>query len=422
MGCGSSMTHGGHVFPTHQNNPTVPQHQAIQHHTLQHKITQHQALQNQAPQHQAPISTARNIKPAYDAQPSSLFQRKFVSDSIDNEFIWVGLNGVVSRMTLMERLPVCTIHDAVRKILQSDELKKAKNINEVYDALKKALGSSDVRYLIFAYTIQSDFYIILNKKLSNLAVSSSFTNYLAALVVKNDSHETASWPLFFTSVVLKAVATPGSRLKSFGGKTYRGITMSQDDLRRYSVNSIVVQKTFTSSSKNSAVAIEFARRSKGGKITAVFTFALDNSNTICIDLAGMTAFEDEEEVLILPLSVFIVTKVSLPSSANGFTEVELRAFSATATVKSMIPSIGTVVAPVGYIASALNSINPVGLTRGIRKSFSERYLNSDGTRNNSVENRSDDEVDQSDGDGDNDDPEEEPSENDDEEDEEEDDE
>ena len=407
------MNHTGYIFTNQLNTPAVAQHQ----------VRQHQALQHQAPEHQAPPPAVGNIQPAYDARLSNIFKRKFVSDSIDNDFIWVGFNGVVSRMTLMERLPVCTIQDAIREISKADELMKAKNINEVYDELRKAWDSSDVSYLIFAYTIQSDFYIILNKKLSNLSVSSHVTDYLAALVSRNDSHETAGWPLYFTSVVLKAVSTSGSSLKSFGGKTYRGITMSQDDLVRYKVNTIVVQKTFTSSSKNPAVAREFARRSKGGKITAVFAFALDYPNAICIDLAGMTAFEKEEEVLILPLSVFIVTNVIRNESADGFTEVELRAFSATATVESMIPRIGAVAAPVGYISSALKSLNPVGLTRGITQPFFDRFLNSDGAGNNNDrrealsdnENYDNDEVDQSDGDEDNDDdPEQKPSENDDE--------
>ena len=198
--------------------------------------------------------------------------------------------------------------------------------------------------------------------------------------------------------------------------------MSSDDLVRYKVNSIVVQKTFTSSSKNPAVAREFASRSKKGKITAVFIFALDYPNTICIDLAGMTAFEKEEEVLTLPLSVFIVTNVTRHQSADGFTEVELRAFSATATMESTIPSIGAVAAPVGYIATALKSLNPVGLTRGITQPFFDRYLNFDGIGNSNDrrealsnnENHGNDEVNQSDGDGDNDDDdmEEEPSESD----------
>ena len=208
------MNHTGYVFPNQPNTPVV----------VQHQILQQQALQHQAPQYQAPPPAVGNIQPAYDARPSSIFQRKFVSDSIDNDFIWVGFNGVVSRMTLMERLPICTIQDTIRKISEADELKKTKNISEVYGELLKAWDSSDVRYLIFAYTIQSDFYIILNKKLSNLSVSSHVTDYLAALVSRNDSHETASWPLYFTSIVLKAVSTSGSSLKSFGGKTYRGIT------------------------------------------------------------------------------------------------------------------------------------------------------------------------------------------------------
>lgn len=205
--------------------------------------------------------------------------------------------------------------------------------------------------------------------------------------------------------------------------------MSPDDLVRHKVNSAVVQKTFTSSSKNPAVAREFVRQPKQGKTTAVFTFALNYPNTIYIDLAGMTAFEKEEEILILPLSLFIVTNVTRNESADGFTEVELRALSATATVESMIPNIGAVAAPVGYIASALKSLNPIGLTRGITQPFLDRYLNSDGAGHDNDrraalsndENYDNDKVDQSDGDGNNDDdPEQEPSENDDEDEDEED--
>ena len=326
------------------------------------------------PQHQHAPQLGGNVAPAYINYSSNLFERKFVSESINNEFIWVGFRGVVSRMTLLERLPVCTLHDAVRKIMEDSELKTAKNIDKVHSALREALNSSDVRQFISAYTINSDFYIILNKRLSKLDVSSHVTDFLVAFISQNDSHETANWPLYFTSVVLKAVTAPGSLLKSYGGKTYRGITMTKDDLLQYTINSIVVQKTFSSSSKNPAVARKFARQSEGGNVTALFTFVLDYSNAVCVDLQDMSAFPEEEEVLILPLSIFIVSNVNR-NTADGFTEIELRAFSATASMESVMPNLGGMVAPVGYIRSALESMNPFDFTRSIARPFLDRYLN-----------------------------------------------
>ena len=334
----------------------------------------------------------------YRQRPLDLIKKRYVSTSVQSEFILTGWSSIISRNELMKRLPDCSIEDTVEKIEADDELRDDEDMNKVYIAVENAGNQSDVRYLIYAYTIESAFYRTLNKKLSNVSAANNFAEYLAAMLIntgRNDRDGTADWPLCFTSVILSAVTAPGSFLKGFCGRTYRGISMTQHDLSLYKVNSLVVQKTFSSSSKLRSVAEKFAKESNVGKITALFTFILDTPQTVCIDLAGLSAYSNEEEVLILPLSIFIVTKIN-QAGANDFIEIELKVSTSEGSTESVLPHLISTAVPVNVTRSTIQSVNNrFSLIGAMRTTFGQEQFAI--TTNASNENDSDDEYQSNDG-------------------------
>ena len=323
---------------------------------------------------------------SYRQFPKEVFKRRFMSDSIQDEFILTGWTSIISRMELMKRLPECSIEDSVEKTKAADELEGDENMKTVYEALNLAVSESDVRFLIYAYTINSVFYLTLNKKLSQLSASNNITEYLAGmLTANNDDNQTdepENWPLCFTSVILKAVNDSDNVLNHFCGKIYRGITMTQHDLSLYKVGSLVVQKAFSSSSKQRSVAEKFASQMRAGRIAALLTFNLETLNTLCIDLEGLSAYENEEEVLILPLSIFMVTKIDR-SRSSGFIEIELKALTSEETLGSVIPNMVNTIAPAGFIRSAVSSIDRFNLGQTMTRTLRKGYFNTDANDNDS---------------------------------------
>ncbi|CAF3821852.1 unnamed protein product [Rotaria sp. Silwood1] len=294
----------------------------------------------------------------------NLLKNRYNSDSIQNEFILTGWNSIVSRIELVKRLPDCTIKDAVDKIKAADELKNDKSMDKIYVALERAQSESNITHLVYAYTIESNFYRILNRQLSNLSVSNNLAEYLTAMFIKtskNHNDKTVDWPLYFTSIILKDVNTVGSPLKCFCGRTYRGLTITQHDLSLYKVNSLVIQKTFSSSSKLRSMAETFAKQPESGRMPALFIFIMDVTNTLCIDLAGISEYPNEEEVLILPLSIFMVTKID-QTKPNGYIEIELKAFTSEELLESTISQMFSMATPINLIESTANYLDHLSVT------------------------------------------------------------
>ncbi|CAF5099475.1 unnamed protein product, partial [Rotaria sp. Silwood1] len=164
------------------------------------------------------------------------------------------------------------------------------------------------------------------------------------------------WPLYFTSIILKGVNSVGSPLKCFCGRTYRGLTITQHDLALYKVNSLIIQKTFSSSSKLRSMAEAFAQQPEFGRMPALFIFIMDVTNTLCIDLAGISEYPNEEEVLILPLSIFMVTKID-QTKPNGYIEIELKAFTSEELLESTISQMFSMTTPINLIESTANYLD-----------------------------------------------------------------
>lgn len=308
-------------------------------------------------------STVNNSITGYKPISFNLFNNKFSSDSAESEFILTGWTSLVSRIQLLERLPNCSIAETVRKIEAAEDLKSDETMNDVFQELRKAQSKSSVIYFLYAYTMESSFYITLNRKLSKLSASDNFADLLSAILLKpnNDkNNQTEDWSLCFTSVILKAVTSSNSTLKSFTGRTYRGLTMTQHQLSSYQTNTLLVQKAFSSSSKLRSVAEKFAAQYENGKICALITFIMDTNNTVCIDLAQLSNYPGEQEVLILPFSVFVITNVARNSKDN-LVEIEMKIFSSDGSIGSNIPSIFNLATPTNLLKSALDSLTNLNM-------------------------------------------------------------
>lgn len=177
--------------------------------------------------------------------------------------------------------------------------------------LDAAEATEDPKYLLKAYTVESDFYKKLNKDLATKHFDQG-TNFGITYFIE-----------FFYN-------NPAFDELSFKGKVYRGMSVTQEDLMQYGVGGKVMNKAFMSTSKNRQRAEEFAvknatnRKTQEGervKLSALCMYELVNDRT-GLDVERISEYAMEEEVLVGPYTAFIIQAIRKVNSK--YVEIDLR--------------------------------------------------------------------------------------------------
>ena len=175
------------------------------------------------------------------------------------------------------------------------------NVEKAMDLVHEAKRRNSIEPLINLYTKEdTGFYHPLNE---SLAQSSPNKNI--------GSHESDRFIIEFH--------IRGDELKrrTFIGTTYRGATMPENDLLIYQKLSestppgVLGLKAFTSTSRDPLVALEFALKTplEDGKKHVLFVFEISEVSPTIFGVDDVSDYGHEQEVLILPGNLFIVTKI-----------------------------------------------------------------------------------------------------------------
>ncbi|CAF1375192.1 unnamed protein product [Adineta steineri] len=116
------------------------------------------------------------------------------------------------------------------------------------------------------------------------------------------------------------------------GKTYRGMLLTEEDLYKYIVHSKIMNKSFLSTSKSKEIAEAFSgceqerflRKTfdkQAIHISIICTYIIKNDETALNIETISDRVSDEEEVLILPFSIFQVKSVE--RSSTNIVQIEL---------------------------------------------------------------------------------------------------
>jgi len=184
-------------------------------------------------------------------------------------------------------------HDEAIKIVQS-------HFND-------ARETNDPIYLLKAYTVESQFY----KRLNHEMASGNRRQVFKKLCKK--------WTGYYTGIIAK---NPAFERFRFSGQTYRGMQINPSDYEQYRVGVALANKSFQSTSKSWKIANGFACPSKPtpGKLSVIIIFTiLDRKSALSIE--EISEYQNEEEVLIVPGTLFIVTNVNQDEIPY---EIELR--------------------------------------------------------------------------------------------------
>jgi hypothetical protein len=191
------------------------------------------------------------------------------------------------------------IKQTVKKIEKARALEDdgEKSIQIVQDYMKDAVDTNDPILLLKAYTVESQFYKRLNYEMA----SGNSRQVFDKLCHK--------WTGYYTGFIVK---NPAFEPYRFAGQTYRGMEITPVDFAEYKVAAALTNKSFQSTSRSWKIAKGFAYPSNPtpGRLHVMIIFTItDRRSALSID--QISEYQHEEEVLIVPGTLFIVTDVNL---------------------------------------------------------------------------------------------------------------
>ena len=203
-------------------------------------------------------------------------------------------------------------HDTVLKRLKailkqinddtSEDYIKVDNLMKQYEK-----NCDSIEQLLHLYTLETEFYRVLKQDCLPLAI-----------------------PLF--------IHLPKLKERFFKGRVYRGSHMTYDQLSIYEAamktpGTILQTRSFSSTSTNRSVAEEFAHsKAKRNKAPFFVLIIIDfpspcdqaiNLSRISTDIPCLSEYEDEEEVLVLPWTLFEVKYVKSASNTDNLVTIHL---------------------------------------------------------------------------------------------------
>ncbi|CAF1209220.1 unnamed protein product [Adineta steineri] len=222
---------------------------------------------------------------------------------------------------LITKLLIEIVEYYLNEYLIQQEYFSKDNIEKVKDCFTKAIEEQNyLKYFIKAYTFTNNFHHVLNKHLA-LYILHYF-----------DTRPYSSTPVEYrlinclVHIVTLLINHPDVRQYKYKGVTYRGMLMSPNDLKPYRIGNYILNKSFVSTSKDPAVARMYAGTGQENvlgrilnyhdpsEVPVILKFTIKQDDT-GVDIKHMSMVEDEEEVLILPFSVFQV-KDRIENGAN----------------------------------------------------------------------------------------------------------
>lgn len=177
-------------------------------------------------------------------------------------------------------------------------------------------AKTDPCFLLTAYTAETPFYRKLNQDLAT----------------KHYNHGSNFGITYFIDFFYNH---PAFENLSYTGHVYRGMTVTQDDLKQYTVGGKVMNKAFMSTTKKRAVAHDFAwkaankRKTEPGqlvKVSALCSYEIVNKRT-GLSIERFSEFRHEQEVLVGPYSAFMI--IAIRHDRPEYVEIDLREIEQT---------------------------------------------------------------------------------------------
>lgn len=200
----------------------------------------------------------------------------------------------VNRLHSDEPLNYNTIIKRLNNLLEENLLNNCDDYIKANELMKDYTKKShSIEQLLHLYTLETQFYRVLKQDSLPLAI-----------------------PLF--------MSLPKLKKRYFKGRSYRGMHMTSEQLLTYQIamdtpGTLLQTNAFSSTSMDRCIAEQFAyvkRKSSEKDFCVIFIFDFPeicdqaiNLSRISIDTPCLSEYEDEKEILILPYTLFEVTRI-----------------------------------------------------------------------------------------------------------------
>ncbi|CAF1278323.1 unnamed protein product [Adineta steineri] len=183
------------------------------------------------------------------------------------------------------------------------------HIREIQSCFEKAIEEQNyLIYFIKAYTLTNNFHGVLNKHLALYILHYFDRPSSPSLRTK---YHLINCLVYIVTLVINH---PDIHKYKYNGITYRGVLMNRNDLKYYTIGNYILNRSFVSTSKKRSVAQAFAGdeslvgisdQHQSTEVPVLMKYTITQNHS-AIDIAAISTIQDEEEILILPFSVFKV--------------------------------------------------------------------------------------------------------------------
>ncbi|CAF4454004.1 unnamed protein product [Rotaria sp. Silwood2] len=199
--------------------------------------------------------------------------------------------------------------DYIKRNYIEKDLQHIEDINTVKKYFEIAINKRDPVYLLQAYTAETGFYSALNVHLTQLRLENLTDNenlsraYYIGIIARHPKFETFSYT----------------------GKAFRGMMITNNDLKQYEIGARILTKTFSSSSKQLNIALRFLSDNPhdDNRLSTICIYEVRNPRT-ALDIQHISLFQYEEEVLILPYSAFKIIDIQMHKDKSPNVEIKLK--------------------------------------------------------------------------------------------------
>ncbi len=199
--------------------------------------------------------------------------------------------------------------DYIKQNYIEKDLKDIRGIDEIKQYFDMAIKQKDPIYLLKAYTAETDFYSILNVHLAQIQLES----------LNNQENLSRA---YFIGILAHHLTLEKF---SFTGTVYRGMIISNNDLKQYKKGTRILTKTFSSSSKLLDIATTFHTKKEDimDRLPMLCIYEIRNRRT-ALDIENISLFQYEQEVLILPYSAFKIIDIKINKDNSPAVEIKLK--------------------------------------------------------------------------------------------------
>lgn len=187
-----------------------------------------------------------------------------------------------------------------------------KDIKKLEKYFQQAIKEKNyLKYFIKVYTLSHSFNKALNRHLA-LYILDYFDIYSYSSLPKG--YRLINCLIYIVTLLINH---PDIQKYQHNGIVYRGLLMTQNALEHYSIGNHILNRSFVSTTKERMIAEIFAGSDRSEvseqnlgnrglkEVSVLLTYTIKQNQT-AIDITHLSTIQDEEEILILPFSVFQV--------------------------------------------------------------------------------------------------------------------